>query len=101
VDHVHANYLVAEFTTLGQKTHGDGSLHTPIRQFRIYERRHGAVGKETLRADVRTQIMMLGQNLYGFVELFFIWQRLVTCLGDLDRRGSSRRPVVSTTRLLV
>jgi hypothetical protein len=76
---------MAEFTTLGEKTNGDGSLHASIRQFRIYERRHGAVGKETLRANVRTKIMVLAQDPYGFVELFIIRQRLVTRLGDLDR----------------
>src|SRR5215207_5987563 len=90
VNHVHANDLMAEFITLREitlreKTNSDGSLHTAIREFRIYKRRHGAVGKETLRAYCRTQIMVLAQDLYGFFELFIIRQRLVTCLGDLDR----------------
>src|SRR5215210_5740513 len=85
VNHVHANDLVAEFTTLGEKTHSDGSLHTAIRQFRIHKRRHGAVGNQPLRADRRTQITVLAQDPCGFVELFLIWQRLVTRLGDLDR----------------
>jgi hypothetical protein len=76
---------MAESITLREKTDSDGPLHTAIREFRIYKRRHGAVGEETLRADSRTQIKVLTQNLYRFVELFFIWQQLVTRLGDLDR----------------
>jgi hypothetical protein len=79
---------MAEFITLREKTDSDGSLHTAVREFRIYKRRHGAVGEETLRAYCRTQIIVLTQNLYGFVEFFFIWERLVTRLGDFDRFSS-------------
>jgi hypothetical protein len=58
----------------GEKPDRERPLQAAVRELRLDERGHRRVGHDTLLADGGTEVLVLEQDLDGFVELFPVRQ---------------------------